>query len=107
MSKHKNESASMYYQNKCKKLEEKIERLNVVNSQLDMDNKLLKNLVEKYSESSKELNEKYNALVAKLKTISDELNTYKERYVNIIKEAKIVAHRYKAEMDSLRVTLRK
>ena len=107
MSQRKNELASMYYQDKCEKLEKEIKELNAANRQLDEENKSLKTLVNKYMESSKEMDKKYEALGAKLKAVSDELKGYRDKYTNIIKEAKIVAHKYKTEMDDFRMRTRK
>lgn len=107
MSLRKNKLASMYYQEKCEKLEKEVKELTAANHQLDSDNKMLKAIIEKYSESSKALNDKYDMLVSKLKAVSDELNSYKERYEKIIKEAKIVAHKYKNEMGSFIASSRK
>lgn len=107
MSQRKNELASIYYQDKCEKLEKEIKELNAANRQLDEENKSLKVLVNKYMESSKEMDRKYEVLVAKLKAISDELKEYRDKYINIVKEAKIVAHRYKTEVDDFKMRIRK
>ena len=107
MSRRKRELASIYYQDKCEKLEREIKELNAANRQLETENESLKTLVSKYMESSKEMDKRYETLVLKLKTVSDELKRYRDKYIDIIKEAKIVAHRYKTEMDDFRTRTRK
>ncbi len=104
MSQRKEELALAYYQDKCKALEEEVKEVNAANNQLDADNKALKALLEKRTESAKELDAKYNELVERFKNISKELSAYKANYEKIIKEARIVSNRYKTEMEALKAT---
>lgn len=106
MSQRKDELALVYYQDKCKTLEAEVKEVNAANSQLDADNKSLKALLEKHTESAKEIDTKYNELVEKFKSISKELSVYKANYEKIIKEARIVSNRYRSEMEALKATRR-
>jgi hypothetical protein len=107
MSQRKDELALAYYQDKCKTLEEEVKEVSAANNQLDADNKTLKALLEERAESIKELDTKYTELVEKFKSVSKELSAYKANYAKIIKEARIVSNRYKAEMEALKATRRK
>lgn len=107
MSQRKDELALVYYQDRCKALEEEVKEVNAANNQLDTDNKALKALLEKCTESAKKLDTKYNELVEKFKGISKELSVYKANYEKIIKEARIVSNRYKSEMEALKAIRRK
>lgn len=107
MSQRKDELALAYYQDKCKTLEEEVKEVSAANNQLDADNKSLKALLEKRTESVKELDSKYTELVEKFKRVSTELSAYKANYEKIIKEARIVSNRYKSEIEALMATLGK